>query len=66
MRREPREGIEVPKVTSAAQSPASRKARTPVLEWIARAKRPETRQCRIATTVEPARENVRAARPKAA
>ncbi|WP_410640410.1 YdeI/OmpD-associated family protein [Amycolatopsis sp. lyj-346] len=43
--------------------PSSRRM---ILEWIARAKRPETRQRRIAETVELARENRRAAHPKAA
>jgi uncharacterized protein YdeI (YjbR/CyaY-like superfamily) len=43
--------------------PSSRRL---VLEWIAKAKRPETRQRRIATTVELAHENRRAAHPKAA
>ncbi|MEV7092604.1 YdeI/OmpD-associated family protein [Amycolatopsis sp. NPDC051045] len=43
--------------------PSSRRL---ILEWIAKAKRPETRQRRIATTVELARENRRAAHPKAA
>jgi uncharacterized protein YdeI (YjbR/CyaY-like superfamily) len=38
--------------------PSSRRM---ILEWIAKAKRPETRQRRIATTVELARENRRAA-----
>jgi uncharacterized protein YdeI (YjbR/CyaY-like superfamily) len=47
----------------AAFPPSSRRL---ILEWIAKAKRPETRQRRIATTVELARENVRAAHPKAA
>ncbi|WP_326943921.1 YdeI/OmpD-associated family protein [Amycolatopsis sp. NBC_01307] len=37
-----------------------------ILEWIAKAKRTETRQRRITTTAELARENVRAAHPKAA
>ena len=41
-------------------------ARRSILEWIAKAKRPETRRRRIATTVEPARENRRAAHPKVA
>lgn len=40
--------------------PSSRRL---ILEWIARAKRPETRQRRIATTVALARENRRAAHP---
>ncbi|WIX84918.1 YdeI/OmpD-associated family protein [Amycolatopsis sp. DG1A-15b] len=43
--------------------PSSRRL---ILEWIAKAKRPETRRRRIATTVELARENRRAAHPKAA
>ncbi|WP_206791839.1 YdeI family protein [Amycolatopsis sp. MtRt-6] len=43
--------------------PSSRRM---ILEWIAKAKRPETRQRRIAKTVELARENRRAAHPKAA
>ncbi|WP_328450001.1 YdeI/OmpD-associated family protein [Amycolatopsis sp. NBC_00438] len=47
----------------AAFPPSSRRL---ILEWIAKAKRPETRQRRIATTAELARENVRAAHPKAA
>jgi uncharacterized protein YdeI (YjbR/CyaY-like superfamily) len=47
----------------AAFPPSSKRL---ILEWIAKAKRPETRQRRIATTVELARENVRAAHPKAA
>jgi uncharacterized protein YdeI (YjbR/CyaY-like superfamily) len=47
----------------AAFPPSSRRL---ILEWIAKAKRPETRQRRITTTVELARENVRAAHPKAA
>ena len=47
----------------AAFPPSSRRL---ILEWIAKAKRPETRQRRIATTVELARENRRAAHPKAA
>ena len=37
----------------------SRSARRAILEWIARAKRPETRQRRIARTVECAARNVR-------
>jgi uncharacterized protein YdeI (YjbR/CyaY-like superfamily) len=47
----------------AAFPPSSRRL---ILEWIAKAKRPETRQRRITTTVELARENRRAAHPKAA
>ncbi|MEA5357933.1 YdeI/OmpD-associated family protein [Amycolatopsis sp., V23-08] len=47
----------------AAFPPSSKRL---ILEWIAKAKRPETRQRRITTTVELARENVRAAHPKAA
>ncbi|MEU7783191.1 YdeI/OmpD-associated family protein [Amycolatopsis sp. NPDC049159] len=43
--------------------PSSRRL---ILEWIARAKRPGTRQRRIVETVELARENRRAAHPKAA
>ncbi len=47
----------------AAFPPSSKRL---ILKWIAKAKRPETRQRRIATTAELARENVRAAHPKAA
>ncbi|MEU0795388.1 YdeI/OmpD-associated family protein [Amycolatopsis sp. NPDC005961] len=47
----------------AAFPPSSKRL---ILEWIAKAKRQETRRRRIATTVELARENVRAAHPKAA
>ncbi|WP_328644496.1 YdeI/OmpD-associated family protein [Amycolatopsis sp. NBC_00348] len=47
----------------AAFPPSSKRL---ILEWIANAKRPETRQRRITTTAELARENVRAAHPKAA
>ncbi|WP_326958559.1 YdeI/OmpD-associated family protein [Amycolatopsis sp. NBC_01286] len=47
----------------AAFPPSSKRL---ILEWIAKAKRPETRQRRITTTAELARENVRAAHPKAA
>ncbi|MGK3204580.1 YdeI/OmpD-associated family protein [Amycolatopsis sp. MEPSY49] len=43
--------------------PSSRRL---ILEWIAKAKRPETRKRRIERTVELARENRRAAHPKAA